>query len=199
MKRVVLCLDCGKEIERQSKRCKECFYISRKNSIPWNKGKIKKYFCKDCKGPVSSKNSIRCQKCFGNNLKINPNPNSVNNLKPKSAEWLREHKIHLNHSHSKESKILISKNRKGKAIKEKNPRWNNGQSIKSTGYRTLLVETAKPHKFEHRIVMEKYLGRELKSCEVVHHIDHDRLNNEIDNLEVMSRSEHSSLHAKGLI
>ena len=35
----------------------------------------------------------------------------------------------------------------------------------------------------HRYVMECKLGRKLKSNEIVHHIDEDKLNNEPDNLE----------------
>jgi len=47
---------------------------------------------------------------------------------------------------------------------------------------------------EHRLVMEKKLGRPLRADEVVHHIDHDRFNNDPDNLTVMSHAEHSALH-----
>lgn len=46
----------------------------------------------------------------------------------------------------------------------------------------------------HRYIMEQYLGRKLKENEVVHHKDENKLNNDISNLEVMTRSEHSKLH-----
>ena len=46
----------------------------------------------------------------------------------------------------------------------------------------------------HRQVMEEYLGRRLKPSEVVHHKDGNKLNNDISNLEVMSRGDHSKLH-----
>ena len=47
---------------------------------------------------------------------------------------------------------------------------------------------------EHRYIMEQYLGRKLNSNEVVHHKDGNKLNNNISNLQVMTKSEHSKLH-----
>lgn len=50
----------------------------------------------------------------------------------------------------------------------------------------------------HRILAEELLGRPLKKGEIVHHKDGNRLNNSLDNLEVLnSQSEHFSLHLKG--
>lgn len=48
----------------------------------------------------------------------------------------------------------------------------------------------------HRDIIEKKLGRRLDPSEVVHHKDGNKLNNDIDNLEVMSRGDHSRLHRK---
>lgn len=42
----------------------------------------------------------------------------------------------------------------------------------------------------HRFLMEVALGRKLESWEHVHHIDGNHLNNSIENLEVLSNSEH---------
>lgn len=47
---------------------------------------------------------------------------------------------------------------------------------------------------EHVLFAEQALGRKLKPDEVVHHIDRNKRNNSLDNLVVMTRSEHSRLH-----
>lgn len=51
---------------------------------------------------------------------------------------------------------------------------------------------------EHRLLMVKKLGRPLTRNEVVHHVDGDCTNNSLDNLIVMTRSAHSSMHMKGV-
>ena len=46
-----------------------------------------------------------------------------------------------------------------------------------------------------RVLMEEFLGRKLKSNEVVHHKDKNPLNNDISNLEVLWNSDHSRQHS----
>lgn len=74
--------------------------------------------------------------------------------------------------------------------------WNLGTSIASidkfTGYMRISVE-GRDIKY-HRYVMQKHLGRKLLSSELVHHKDHNKLNNNLENLEIMSSSEHMKHH-----
>ena len=47
---------------------------------------------------------------------------------------------------------------------------------------------------EHRLVMQQFLGRVLRTEEIIHHKDGDGRNNAIENLQIMTRSEHSRYH-----
>ena len=47
----------------------------------------------------------------------------------------------------------------------------------------------------HRVVMENYIGRLLTPDEVVHHKDHNKKNNDISNLELLTSKEHFRLHS----
>lgn len=48
---------------------------------------------------------------------------------------------------------------------------------------------------EHRVVMENHLGRLLEPDEVVHHLNHNKKDNRVENLEVMKASEHGYHHS----
>lgn len=59
----------------------------------------------------------------------------------------------------------------------------------------VLGASAEGFLYEHHYVMCGHIGRELKLDEVVHHIDRNRKNNAIDNLMLLTSSEHAKLHA----
>jgi len=56
--------------------------------------------------------------------------------------------------------------------------------------------TKKGYVREHRLIIENNVGRLLLKNEVVHHKDGNTLNNSLDNLELMTASEHSRFHVK---
>lgn len=80
------------------------------------------------------------------------------------------------------------------------PRPRKGQgsgTMDAKGYRNINVVgndgVVRVGVKEHRWVMEQYLGRPLTDVEVVHHINHDRADNRIENLELFStHAEHIS-------
>ena len=48
----------------------------------------------------------------------------------------------------------------------------------------------------HTVLMERAIGRYLTESEVVHHVNHDRSDNRIENLRLMDKKEHMSMHMK---
>lgn len=49
---------------------------------------------------------------------------------------------------------------------------------------------------KHTLVIEREIGRYLEKDEVVHHINHIRDDNRLENLRLMNKSEHMSMHMK---
>ncbi len=48
----------------------------------------------------------------------------------------------------------------------------------------------------HKIVLEAFIGQAPSNC-VAHHLDGNRLNNALDNLQWITRSEHGRMHPSG--
>ena len=69
-----------------------------------------------------------------------------------------------------------------------------GLSKKPNGYIELTMGENKG-RLAHVVLIEEKIGRRLFAYECVHHKDGNKSNNDIENLELMTRSAHSRLHA----
>jgi|688.fasta_scaffold404328_2 hypothetical protein len=82
-----------------------------------------------------------------------------------------------------------------------NPKWKGGE-IKIHDNRTLIYTPNHPypshsggsHVLRYRLVMENHLGRYLLPNEIIHHKNGDCTGDSIENLEVMTQSQHATLH-----
>ena len=62
--------------------------------------------------------------------------------------------------------------------------------------RTRLIWHEGKKQRAHRVIMEKHIGRKLTNEEEVHHINKNPLDNRIENLQLLTRTEHIELHKK---
>lgn len=85
---------------------------------------------------------------------------------------------------------------------EKNPRWKGGTLVRFDGYimvrRGSIPKSAKGARYTllHRLIVEEMLGRKLLRSEIIHHKNHNKSDNRIENLEITTHIEHARTHIK---
>ncbi len=93
-------------------------------------------------------------------------------------------------------KAKIQAKAQGNRAMEKNGHWKGGRYTGKEGYVHIRI-TSKVERLEHTWLMEQLLKRPLYRNEVVHHKNEDRTDNRIENLELMTISEHLRFHNTG--
>ena len=105
------------------------------------------------------------------------------------------HYTRLKRTGDVQAELLVTRSHFGSS----NPKWKGGQTTDGRG-RTLLHRPDHPsankwgYVYRYRILVEESIGRFLTSDEIVHHKDGDKSNDAIENLEIMSQSNHIAEH-----
>jgi hypothetical protein len=79
------------------------------------------------------------------------------------------------------------------------PMWTGGKVKNTQGY-VLIYSPEHPFRSkagyvrEHRLIMEKFLGRFLLKSEVVHHLNEIKDDNQLENLELTTKKKHDENH-----
>lgn len=81
---------------------------------------------------------------------------------------------------------------------EKNHGFKSGLTMSASGYISFTASPANGRnagRLLHQLIGEFVAGRPLRDNEVVHHKDHNKLNNHPDNLQIMTNTEHGRIHS----
>lgn len=109
--------------------------------------------------------------------------------------------------HSRRSKITCSikckgllGTKNGTYCGKNNGMWKGGKNVDKDGYIMILKKdhpyTRNGYVAEHRLIMEKKIGRILNRDEIVHHKNGIKSDNRLSNLVLMKKIDHDRYHTK---
>ena len=149
---------------------------------------IKGYKCCDCGKPISNR-STRCMNC----MRISSRRYRVDRV---CAECGKEY-----NTKPSVKKVFCSKscNMKAQSRRMKTARiaYKSEETLSAKGYLMKPCDkrtNGKTRNFSHRLISGEVIGRNLKSTEIVHHINLDKSDNRNCNLLICSVSYHQWIH-----
>lgn len=131
---------------------------------------------------------------------IESRPKMTEKTKAKISQALKGHPSKKKGQHlSEETKKKISESHKGRYRKKTT--YGGHKKKRKDGYIAVYCPghpsaSKDGHVMEHVLIMENHIGRRLRDDEVVHHKNHQRDDNRIENLQLMTFKEHSALHMR---
>lgn len=141
-------------------------------------------YCLDCKKSIDRR-AKRCYSCATkekHRIGTLNNKGKNNGMFGKKGYWKKKKRLDIS-----------GKNNPNFNLREQHPTYKTGRKITKDGY--ILIKTYDyPYRnyqnyiLEHRLVMEKYLGRYLKPEEIVHHKNGIRGDNRVENLKLFKNN-----------
>lgn len=148
--------------------------------------RLKKYICIQCGKEFESRADMKCKycsyECYHNAIRTGR----------KTYSRICQHCGKPYQGRTETSKYCSAKCQNLARIGKNHPLYKCGYSM-DDGYRKVLSGKGGYVK-EHRRKVEEVIGRKLDSEEIIHHINGDRADNRIDNLTILTRSEHLLIH-----
>lgn len=205
-----------KKIERPSKKTIEKLYNDQKLTL------------EECCQILGIKSPITLRKWMRELRIETRDVNRLNSLEHRLGLTEDELKIKLEHMYFQENKGLnriakelgvtrtvISRRFEKFGIKKLDPvsaktvfgsaensgNWKGGRIVQNGYYMVRCPNHPKAmlgYVYEHRLVMEQHIGRYLEKDEIVHHKNKDKQDNRLENLEILTPSEHNKVHRKEL-